>query len=124
VKPRQSFWGLGLKKQMVILGLLGLCFLTGCATPNQAPYLWTGAGLGAALGAGLGAAINHSNPWRGAAIGGLLGTAAGGVAGAAYGQSQTPYQPQTQGAYQAPQQGSYQQQGNYQQAPYYGPPPS
>jgi hypothetical protein len=127
VKSKQSFWSLGLKKQLVILGLLGLSFLTGCATPSQAPYTWTGAGLGAALGAGLGAAINHNNPWRGAAIGGLLGTAAGGVAGTVYGQSQTPYTPQqTQGYQQPQQQGSYQQpqQGNYQQAPYYGPPPS
>jgi hypothetical protein len=124
VKTRQRFWGLGLKKTWVILGLLGLSFLTGCATPSQAPYLWTGAGLGTALGAGLGAAINHSNPWRGAAIGGLLGGAGGGLAGAAYGQSQTPYQPQPQGAYQPPPQAPYQQQGNYQPAPYYGPPPS
>ena len=133
MKTRQRFWGLGLKKQLVILGLLGLSFLTGCATPSQAPYLWTGAGLGTALGAGLGAAINHSNPWRGAAIGGLIGAAGGGLAGAAYGQSQTPYQPQPQGACQPQQQGYYQpqqqgyyqpQQGNYQPAPYYGPPPS
>ena len=123
MKPRQCFWGLGLKKQLIILGLLGLSFLTGCATPSQAPYLYTGAGLGAALGAGLGAAINHGNPWRGAAIGGLIGAAGGGVAGAVYGQSQTPYQPQPQGAYQPPQQAPYQQQGNYQPAPYYGPPP-
>jgi hypothetical protein len=129
---KPSFWGLRLKKQLIILGLLGLSFLTGCATPyNQNPSLYNGAGLGAALGAGLGAAINHNNPWRGAAIGGLLGLAGGGLAGAAYGQSQTPYQPQSQGAYQPqqqqqgyyqPQQGSYQQQGDYQQAPYYGPP--
>ena len=77
MKTRQRFWGLGLKKQVVILGLVGLSFLTGCATPSQAPYLWTGAGLGAALGAGLGAAINHNNPWRGAAIGGLLGSGRG-----------------------------------------------
>ena len=123
---KQSFWGLRLKKQVIILGLLGLSFLTGCATPSQAPYVWTGAGLGTALGAGLGAAINHTNPWRGAAIGGLLGTAGGGVAGAVYGQSQTPYQPQPQGNCQPQQQqGYYQppQQGNYQPAPYYGPPP-
>jgi hypothetical protein len=122
VKTRQRFWGLGLKKQLIILGLLGLSFLTGCATPSQNPNLYTGAGLGAALGAGIGAAANHNNPWRGAAIGGLLGAAGGGVAGALYGQSQTPYQPQSQGAYQPPQQGYYQpQQGNYQPAPYYGP---
>jgi hypothetical protein len=130
---KTSFWGLRLKKRFIILSLVGLSFLAGCATPSQAPYVWTGAGLGGAIGAGLGAAINHSNPWRGAAIGGLLGAGGGGLAGAAYGQSQTPYQPQSQGAYQQPQQqqqgyyppqqGSYQQQGDYQQAPYYGPNP-
>jgi hypothetical protein len=125
VKTRQRFRGLGLKKQLLILGLLGLSFLTGCASPNQNPSLYTGAGLGGLLGAGLGAAINHNNPWRGAAIGGLLGAGGGGVAGALYGQSQTPYQPQTQGYYQPQQQGTYQppQQGNYQPAPYYGQPP-
>ena len=122
MKTRQSFWGLGLKKQLIILGLLGLSFLTGCATPSQNPSLYTGAGLGGLLGAGIGAAINHNNPWRGAAIGGLLGAGGGGVAGALYGQSQTPYQPQTQG-YQQPQPGPYQQQqGTYQQ-PYYEQPP-
>ena len=123
MKSRQRFWGLRLGKQWILVGLLGLSLLTGCATLSQAPYLWTGAGLGAALGAGLGAAINYNNPWRGAAIGGLLGGAGGGVAGGLYGQSQTPYQPQAQGAYQPPQQAPYQQQGNYQPAPYYGPPP-
>jgi hypothetical protein len=125
VKTRQRFWGLGLKKQLIIVGLLGLSFLTGCATPSQAPYLWTGAGLGAALGAGIGAAANHNNPWRGAAIGGLLGTAGGGVAGALYGQSQTPYTPQqAQGYYQPQGTCPPPQQGAYQPAPYYGPPPS
>ena len=122
---KQRFWGLRLGKQWILVGLLGLSLLTGCATPSQNPYLYTGAGLRAALGAGIGAAANHRNPWKGAAIGGLLGGAGGGVAGAAYGQSQTPYQPQAQGYYQPPQQGPYQQpqQGNYQPAPYYGPPP-
>ena len=123
---KQRFWGLRLGKQWILIAVLGLSLLTGCATPNQVPYLYTGAGLGAALGAGLGAAINYNNPWRGAAIGGLLGAAGGGVAGAVYGQSQTPYQPQQpQGAYQPQPQGAYQppQQGNYQPAPYYGPPP-
>ena len=139
MKTRQRFWSLRIGKQWILVCLLGLSFLTGCATPSQAPYLWTGAGLGTALGAGIGAAANHNNPWRGAAIGGLLGAAGGGVAGALYGQSQTPYQPQPQGAYQQPQQqqgyyqqpqqppyqqqGNYQQQGDYQPAPYYGPPP-
>ena len=131
---KQRFWGLRLGKQWILIAVLGLSFLTGCATPSQVPYLYTGAGLGAALGAGLGAAINYNNPWRGADIGGLLGAAGGGVAGAVYGQSQPAaqpqaqgaYQPQPQGAYQSPQQGAYQQpqQGNYQPAPYYGPPPS
>ena len=125
MKTRQSFWGLRLGKRWILLGVLGLSFLTGCASYNQNPSLYTGAGLGAALGAGLGAAINHNNPWRGAAIGGLLGAAGGGIAGAAYGQSQTPYQPQQQqGYYQQPQQAPYQQpqQGNYQR-PYYEQPP-
>ena len=124
---KQSFWGLRLGKQWILVGLLGLSLLAGCASPAQNPSLYTGAGLGAALGAGLGAAINNGNPWRGAAIGGLLGAAGGGVAGAVYGQSQTPYQPQQpQGACQPQPQGAYQppQQGNYQPAPYYGPPPS
>jgi hypothetical protein len=121
VKPRKTFLGLRLGKRLIFLGVLGLSFLTGCASPSQDPYLYTGAGLGAALGAGLGAAINHRNPWRGAAIGGLLGAAGGGVAGEAYGRSQTPYQPQPQGYYQPPQQAPY-QEGTYQQ-PYYGQPP-
>jgi hypothetical protein len=124
VKPKKSFWGLRLGKSAIIIGLLGLSFLMGCTTPyNQNPSMYNGAGLGGLLGAGLGAAINHNNPWRGAAIGGLLGAAGGGIAGAAYGKSQTPYQPQQQGYYQPPQQGPYQpQQGAYQD-PYYGQPP-
>ena len=111
MKPRQSFWGLRLKKRLIILGLLGLSFLTGCATPSQNPYLYTGAGLGAALGAGIGAAANHNNPWRGAAIGGPLGAAGGGIAGEMYGRSVNPppyYQPPaaSQGYYApAPQPG-------------------
>jgi type IV secretory pathway TrbF-like protein len=126
MKAKQRFWSLRIGKQWILVGLLGLSLVAGCATPSQAPYVWTGSGLGAALGAGIGAAANHNNPWRGAAIGGLLGAAGGGVAGAVYGQSQNQYQPQPQGAYQPPQQqGYYQpQQGNYQPAPYYGPPPS
>lgn len=109
MRAKQRFWGLGLEKQLIILGLLGLSFLTGCATPSQNPYLYTGAGLGAALGAGIGVAANNRNPWKGAAIGGLLGAAGGGVAGEVYGRSQSPYyQPQQQGYYQAPKQGTYQ----------------
>lgn len=81
-----------------LVGLLVLAFSAGCGstTPNQNPYMLTGAGLGAALGAGLGAAASPGNPWRGAAIGGLLGTAVGGVGGEMYGRSVNPppyYQP-------------------------------
>jgi uncharacterized membrane protein YebE (DUF533 family) len=121
VKPRQRFWGLRLGKPWILAGLLGLSLLAGCATPSQNPYLYTGAGLGAALGAGIGAAANHRNPWKGAAIGGLLGAAGGGVAGEVYGRSQTPYEPQQQGYYQTPQQGYSQtpQQGYYQTQEYY-----
>ena len=123
---KQSFWGLRLGKQWILVGLLGLSLLTGCATPSQNPYLYTGAGLGGLLGAGIGAAANHNNPLKGAGIGALLGAAGGGIAGEVYGRSQTPYQPQQSGYYQPQQQGNYQppQQGNYQPAPYYGPPPS
>ncbi len=126
VKTIQRFWGLGLRKQLIILGVLGLAFLTGCSTTGMAspsPYLLPGAGIGAALGAGLGAAINHNNPWRGAAIGGLLGAAGGGVAGEVYGRNQTPYTPQPQGYYPPPPPQAPYQQGNYQPAPYYGPGP-
>ena len=119
MKPGQRVWGLRLGKQWILVGLLGLSLLTGCATPSQNPYLYTGAGLGAALGAGIGAAANHRNPWKGAAIGALLGGAGGGVAGEVYGRSQTPSQPQQQqGYYQQPQQEYYPpQQGSYQPAP-------
>ena len=107
MKSRQRFWNLGLKKQVLILGLLGLSFLIGCSTTSTvpSPYLLTGAGLGTALGAGIGAAVNHNNPWKGAGIGALLGAAGGGIAGEVYGRSQTPYQPQQSGYYQPQQQG-------------------
>ena len=133
MKSRQRFWSLRLGKQWILVGLLGLSLLAGCATPSQNPYLYTGAGLGGLLGAGIGAAANHNNPLKGAGIGALLGAAGGGIAGEVYGRSQTPYQPQQSGYYQPQQQGYYQptqqgyyqpQQGNYQPAPYYGPPPS
>jgi hypothetical protein len=104
--------------------LLTLSFLTGCSasTPNQNPYLLTGAGLGAALGAALGIASSPNNPWKGAAIGGLLGTAVGGVGGEVYGRSvnpppyyQTPQTPPSSG-YGAPP-----PPANYSYAP---PPPA
>jgi hypothetical protein len=122
VNSRKRFWSLRLGKQWILVSLLGLGLLTGCATPSQNPYLYTGAGLGAALGAGIGAAANHNNPLKGAGIGALLGAAGGGIAGEVYGRSQTPYQPQQQGYYQPPQPGYSQvpQQGYYQtQQEYY-----
>jgi hypothetical protein len=78
--------------QLLIGLLLSASLLTGCSanTPNQNPYMLTGAGLGAALGAGLGIASSPNNPWKGAAIGGLLGTAVGGVGGEMYGRSVNP----------------------------------
>jgi hypothetical protein len=109
--------GLCLRKKLVFLAVIAFSLVTGCAQQN--PYMYTGAGLGGALGAGLGAAINHRNPWKGAAIGGLLGVAGGGLAGEAYGRSQSyPNYQQPQGYYQPPP-----QQGYDQQQPYYGPPP-
>ncbi len=72
------------------LVVLAVSLFMGCATPQQDPYMYSGAGLGGLFGAGLGAAINHGNPWRGAAIGGLLGAAGGGVAGEMYGRSNPP----------------------------------
>ncbi len=96
------------KAPRLLAVLAALSLLAGCSayTPNQNPYMLTGAGLGAALGAGLGAAASHNNPWRGAAIGGLLGTAVGGIGGEMYGRTVNPPP-----YYQQPQ-------------PSYGPPPA
>jgi hypothetical protein len=100
--------------QLLIGLLLSVGFLSGCAStaPQQNPYMLTGAGLGAALGAGLGIASSPNNPWKGAAIGGLLGTAVGGVGGEMYGRSvnpppypaQAPPPPPSQGYYAPPPQ--------------------
>jgi YMGG-like Gly-zipper len=85
-------------KGMVLVALwVGGIALAGCATP-QNPYIYPGAGIGAAGGAAIGAATNGKNPWKGAAIGGLLGGALGAVGGEVYGRS-NPSQPQ-QGYYQ------------------------
>jgi hypothetical protein len=113
VNKWQRFWSRRRLGRLFGVSLLALSFLTGCATPQQNPYLYTGAGLGGALGAGIGAAINNRNPWKGAAIGALLGGAAGGVAGEAYGRSNPYYQ--SQGYYYGPP-----QQPGYS----YTPPPS
>jgi hypothetical protein len=112
--------------QLLVGLLLTLSFLTGCSasTPNQNPYMLTGAGLGGALGAGLGIAASPNNPWKGAAIGGLLGAAMGGIGGEMYGRSVNP-PPYYQG-YNTPPPASYsppppQPQSNYSYTP---PPPA
>ncbi len=119
----QKFSGKHPGKLLVFLAALALSLFAGCAgsQPSPSPYMLPGAGIGAALGAGIGAAANHNNPWRGAAIGGLLGAAGGGIAGEAYGRSREPYQPQY---YPPPQSQSYyyqpQPQSYYPQEPYQG----
>jgi len=105
--------------QFLVGLLLTLSFLTGCSasTPNQNPYMLSGAGLGAALGAALGIASSPNNPWKGAAIGGLLGTAVGGVGGEMYGRSVNPppyYQTPPPAGYAPPPQPNYS----------YAPPPA
>ncbi len=110
MNARQHLFGLRTVRRLVLVSLLALSFLSGCATPSQDPYLYTGAGLGGLLGAGIGAAANHNNPWRGAAIGGLLGAGGGGIAGELYGRSQAPpaqsyYGPPPQGYSYGPPQG-------------------
>ncbi|MDP3182647.1 MAG: YMGG-like glycine zipper-containing protein [Desulfobaccales bacterium] len=111
----QRLFGRKRAPRLLVALLLALSFLTGCASQN--PYMYTGAGLGAALGAGLGAAINNRNPWKGAAIGGLLGAAGGGVAGEVYGRSNPS--PQRQGYYYPPNYSPPQQPGYS-----YAPPPN
>jgi hypothetical protein len=118
----KKIWGRSRKNRWLFLAPLALSLAVGCATEQYNPYLLPGAGLGAALGAGIGAAANNRNPWKGAAIGGLLGAAGGGVAGEVYGRSRPYPYPQQQGYYAPqPSQGYYQQpsQGNYQQPYYY-----
>jgi uncharacterized membrane protein YebE (DUF533 family) len=99
----------------LLVGVVLVSFLGGCAGTSmgqQNPYLLTGAGLGAATGAALGIVASPGNPWKGAAIGGLLGTAVGGVAGEAYGRS--CQSPPSQAYYQGPPPQAY----------YQGPPPA
>ncbi len=112
----------------LLVGMVLVSFLGGCAGTNlaqQNPYMLTGAGLGAATGAALGIVASPGNPWKGAAVGGLLGTAVGGVAGEAYGRSVAPSQPTCQSVppqayYQGPPPAGYPPaQPGYS----YGPPP-
>jgi len=84
----------------LIVALTTLSLIMGCAS---SPYVGTGALLGGGLGAITGAAIAHnSNPWAGAAIGGLAGSALGAAGGYVLQQGQTS-QPQPG----QPQQGYY-----------------
>jgi hypothetical protein len=108
VNKPQFYFSMRLVLRATLVLALALSLLTGCSayTPNQNPYMLTGAGLGAATGAALGIATSPNNPWRGAAVGGLLGTALGGIGGEIYGRSVNPPP-----YYQPPQ-------------PSYGPPPS
>ena len=111
-------WQLFLRKvkaSHLLVGVVLVSFLGGCTGTNVAqpsPYMLPGAGLGAATGAALGIAASPGNPWKGAAIGGLLGTGVGGVAGEAYGRS--CQSPPPQAYYQSPPPQAY----------YQGQPPS
>jgi uncharacterized membrane protein YebE (DUF533 family) len=120
----QKFSGKHPGKLMLFLAALALSLLAGCASSyysqaSPSPYMLPGAGLGAALGAGLGAAINHNNPWRGAAIGGLFGAAGGGVAGEAYGRYRNQNQPQNYPPQQSQSYYQTQPQSYDQEQPYY-----
>lgn len=74
----------------IILVLTAFSLIMGCASN---PYMSTGAAVGGGLGALTGAAINHRNPWQGAAIGGLIGGALGAVGGEVVRQRQPVPQP-------------------------------
>jgi hypothetical protein len=82
--------------QGIILALTAVSLVMGCAAN---PYLSTGAAVGGGLGALTGAAINHRNPWQGAAIGGLVGGALGAVGGEVV-RPRQPGPPPPQGYYQ------------------------
>ena len=74
MNTKKRLWGRAKAMQLLLGLLLSLSLLAGCAgMPAQNPYMVSGAGLGAATGAAIGIAANHRNPWKGAAIGGLLG---------------------------------------------------
>jgi len=83
----------------LIVALTTLSLIMGCAS---SPYVGTGALLGGGVGAIAGAAIDHSNPWVGALIGGLAGSALGAGGGYVLQQGQTSQPPPGQ-----PQQGYY-----------------
>ncbi|MBM4294681.1 MAG: hypothetical protein FJ126_07240 [Deltaproteobacteria bacterium] len=77
-------------RTLVLMVAASLIF--GCTAGN--PYIYTGAALGTGVGALGGAAIDSTNPYRGAAIGGLLGAVLGGVGGEVVRQQQYPQAPQ------------------------------
>jgi hypothetical protein len=113
---------------------LAATLIFGCTAGN--PYMYTGAALGTGVGALGGAAIDSSNPYRGAAIGGVLGAVLGGVGGEivrqqqypqtpqgyyqpGYGPAPAPYGAPPRYGYNAPPPGNYSQgaPGYYSQAP-------
>ncbi len=114
-------------KSMLLLGSwVAMISLAGCASTGAPQnYLMTGTGIGTALGAGIGAAVNSNNPWKGAAVGGLLGAATGAIGGEVYRRTQQPAQPQQGYNQYGPQQPGYgyppPNQGYY-RGPNNGPP--
>ena len=114
------------KSMMLLVSGVAMISLIGCGTTGAPQnYLMTGGGIGTALGAGIGAAVNSSNPWKGAAVGGLLGAATGAIGGEVYRRTQQPAQPQQGYNQYGPQQPGYgyppPNQGYY-RGPNYGPP--
>ena len=113
-----------IKGLLLLASWVAMISLSGCTTGAPQNYLMTGGGIGTALGAGIGAAVNSNNPWKGAAVGGLLGAATGAIGGEVYRRTQQPAQPQ-QGYYGPPQPGYGNPPPNqgYSRAPYYGQQP-
>lgn len=69
----------------IALSILAPALLAGCATqtgyrydPQAASRVYQGAAVGGVVGAGAGALIDKHNRWRGAVIGGALGSVLGG----------------------------------------------
>ncbi len=114
------------KSMMLLVSGVAMISLIGCGTTGAPQnYLMTGTGIGTALGAGIGAAVNSNNPWKGAAVGGLLGAATGAIGGEVYRRTQQPAQPQQGYNQYGPQQPGYgyppPNQGYY-RGPNNGPP--
>lgn len=70
-----------MKRILIILIVLSLCF-AGCSTIQElSPKTKEGAAIGAAIGGILGAILDSNKPWRGAIIGAGVGAVAGGWIG-------------------------------------------